>query len=351
MNRRQFLMRGAALGAAAWLPAMDAAARVPRRVGLLGCGQRGIRLLEALNELRGAGFPLSVAMVCDTDPDRARRAAARCGADTAADPQVMADPKRLDALVIALPDAGHVPAARAALAAGLPVYLETPVSVTVAEAETLAADAAATSAPALQIGATEIARPEWRFAAEMARAGVLGNVAWCQSVAAHAPHGAGPGWRGQHGQSLGPAAQLHFEQLVPLLAALECGPPLRAASAGGRWNPLSETPDSLMSSLWFKNGLEISLVSSPAATTERHPVLRGDRASLEVLPGGVRLYPDDGPAMWIAAPTSAVSPEALLLADWLDCAASGRSPLCPASLGLAAQQGTDMAVAALRPTA
>ncbi len=343
MNRRAFLT-----AAAAGLAASRARAAGPvRRVAVAGCGARGAALLEALDTLRRAGFPVETALVCDADAARARRAARRHGARTASSWGEMADPARADAVVVALPDAAHAPAALAALAAGLPVYLETPLCAAPEDTARLAAWAARSGAPAVQIGAAALLSPGWRLAAEVIASGRLGRVAWCQSAARS---DSGGGWRARRADSLGPAAQAHFDQLCPLLALLDLGAPARVCSVGGVWHAVCETPDALMTAFHFADGMEIHLASGPGVTRNRSVMLRGDRAALEMFPDRVHLLPETGAEEALSAPPAALSPEALLLADWLAAAAAGRTPRCPLSTGLAAQRAVEAAAAPAAPS-
>lgn len=344
MNRRAFLTAAAVAGLAA---SRARAAGPVRRVAVAGCGARGAALLDALDALRRAGFPVETALVCDTDPARAREAARRHGARTASSWGEMADPARADAVVVALPDTAHAPAALAALAAGLPVYLETPLCAAPEDTKRLAAWAARPDVPAVQVGAAALLSPGWRLAAEVIASGRLGRVAWCQSAARCLP---ADGWRARRADSLGPAAQAHFDQLVPLLALLDLGTPVRVCSAGGIWHLVCETPDALMTAFHFTGGAEIHLASGPWVSRNRSVMLRGDRAALEVFPDRIRLLSETGAEEELSAPPAPLSPEALLLADWLDAAATGRAPQCPLSTGLAAQRAIEAAAAPAAPS-
>ncbi|NLV41962.1 MAG: Gfo/Idh/MocA family oxidoreductase [Candidatus Hydrogenedentes bacterium] len=343
MNRRAFLT-----AAAAGLAASRARAAGPvRRVAVAGCGARGAALLDALDALRRAGFPVETALVCDADPARARAAARRHGARIASSWEAAADPSRADAVVVALPDAAHAPTALAALSASLPVYLETPLCAAPEDTERLAAWAARPGAPAVQVGAAALLSPGWRLAAEVLASGRLGRVAWCQSAARCLP---ADGWRARRADSLGPAAQAHFDQLAPLLALLGLGAPARVCSASGIWHLVSETPDALMTAFHFAGGVEIHLASGPWVSRNRSVMLRGDRAALELFPDRVRLLPQTGAEEELSAPPAVLSPAALLLADWLDAAATGRAPQCPLSTGLAAQYAVAAAAAPAAPS-
>lgn len=101
-------------------------------IGVIGMGGMGAR--HAVNLHRHVGMA-RVAAVYDVDMERARQAAARCGA-----PEVFDDPIRLirsdqvDALVIASPDATHVDFVLECLRCEKPVLCEKPLATSAADA-------------------------------------------------------------------------------------------------------------------------------------------------------------------------------------------------------------------------
>jgi predicted dehydrogenase len=114
----------------------------PLRVGLVGYGLAGAvfhaPLIEATPGLR-------LHTVATADPERRARLAREYPEVRAVHDaeQLLADPARLDLVVIASPNRAHVPVARAALDAGLPVVVDKPLAATAAEARELAALATA----------------------------------------------------------------------------------------------------------------------------------------------------------------------------------------------------------------
>ncbi len=119
------------------------------RVGILGCGPIAqFAHLESVQKARNA----CLHAVCDADEGLARRFggfydAARIYLDYDA---MLADPE-VEAVLIGISDAFHVPAALRALAAGKHVLCEKPIGISVEEVEDLAA-AVAKSGRLLQIG-------------------------------------------------------------------------------------------------------------------------------------------------------------------------------------------------------
>ena len=351
ITRRSFLSSSAAaLAGVATLNAGASTLRPMRngaslRIAVAGCGARGMLLLAGLRALAADGLAVRVTAVADEDPAQRKAAAVLADAASHADWRAVAARSDVDALVVALPDDLHVPAALAALQCGKHVYLETPVAHSRAEAQRLAQAAQAVGS-VVEIGAAECALPAWRVAAELVRDGRIGRVHWCHSVAACSVRGGAADWRGQRDRSQGLAAQLHYDQLMPLLLVLAPGPATAATTAGGRWDGLGNTPDSLISTVRFGDALSINLVSSALNTAGQRPMLRGELGSIEVCVNGVLLTPEQGAEQWIPAPAGPFTAEQLLLRDWAEAARGAHAPLCPLFLGLAAQEAVDLSVSA-----
>ena len=98
-------------------------------VGVIGTGVMGFEHARLLR-LEAPGAHL--AGVFDADPDRARAAAA--GAVVFSDPRSLIASERIEAVVIASPDATHAELTLACLEAGKPVLCEKPLASTAAEA-------------------------------------------------------------------------------------------------------------------------------------------------------------------------------------------------------------------------
>lgn len=82
---------------------------------------------------------------------------------------------KLDAVIIATPDHHHAQAAILALQAGLDVYLEKPLTVTIREGRLLA-DAVKRTGRVLQVGSQQRTMEVNRFACEFIRNGGLGRI-------------------------------------------------------------------------------------------------------------------------------------------------------------------------------
>ncbi|MFG2179402.1 Gfo/Idh/MocA family oxidoreductase [Streptomyces abikoensis] len=151
-----------------------ASLRAPFRVGLIGYGLAG-SVFHA--PLIAATDGLTLDTVVTANPERQRQAVAEHPqARTAATAEELLDRAGdLDLIVIASPNRTHVPLARAALEAGLPVVVDKPLAATAAEAEELAALA---EGRGLLLSAFQNRRwdNDFRTVAKLVEGGTLGKV-------------------------------------------------------------------------------------------------------------------------------------------------------------------------------
>ncbi|MGY1691471.1 Gfo/Idh/MocA family protein [Geodermatophilus sp. SYSU D01105] len=132
------------------------------RVGVVGTGFIAGRHLAAL-----AGFPdVDVVAVADPVRDRAEAAAARVGARSHADGTALLETEELDAVWLCVPPFAHGPLEAAALARGLPFFVEKPLALDLATAEAVAAEVART-------GLTTAVGYHWRHLDVVRRAAEL----------------------------------------------------------------------------------------------------------------------------------------------------------------------------------
>ena len=113
----------------------------PLQVGLVGFGLAGAVFHAPLIE---STPDLHLHSVVTGNPERRARLAREYPDARAVDSadQLLADPSELDLIVVGSPNSSHVPIARAALEAGLPVVVDKPLAAHAAEARELAALAA-----------------------------------------------------------------------------------------------------------------------------------------------------------------------------------------------------------------
>ncbi|MFN3650934.1 MAG: Gfo/Idh/MocA family protein [Armatimonadota bacterium] len=103
----------------------------PLRIGLIGCGPRGLRgHVPGIRECSDA----SLVAICDRDAELANRTAAELGATGYADHRAMLAHPDLEAVVIVTATPHHSALAMAALEAGKHVLLEKPMATSVDEA-------------------------------------------------------------------------------------------------------------------------------------------------------------------------------------------------------------------------
>ncbi len=196
LTRRQLLGHSAKATAAAFAapwyvpaPVLAGPGRVGAndriQIGVIGCGVRGKYLIgnmpaggqvvalcdssrqrmQETREPRGE-FQAVLADFRDTD-------AAGCRVDQ--DYRRMLEQARLDAVIIAAPDHHHAQAAMLACRAGLDVYVEKPLSLTIAEGRAMC-DAAQRYDRVVQVGSQQRSMAANRVACEFVRDGGLGRV-------------------------------------------------------------------------------------------------------------------------------------------------------------------------------
>lgn len=189
-TRRDFLRAGAALGAGLGLGPATAFSIVPARalgrdaddpvpaservrVGMIGVGNQGLGNLRKV--LR------SVVAVCDVDSRHLGRAKSLVeiangpGCKTFADFRAMLDDPDVDAVLISTPDHWHALPTVLACMAGKDVYVEKPLSLTVAEGRAMVA-AARRYDRVVQTGSQQRSDAKFRRACELVRNGALGKI-------------------------------------------------------------------------------------------------------------------------------------------------------------------------------
>jgi predicted dehydrogenase len=153
------------------------------RWGVIGTGKIGLtKTIPAMQH----GKHCVVEAIASRDPDKARAAAAPLGIPKTygSYEALLADPE-IDAVYIALPNHLHVPWSITAIEAGKHVLCEKPIGLDAAEAEQLAAVAAAH--PRLKVMEAFMYRqhPQWQRAAELVRTGAIGELRAIHSAFAY----------------------------------------------------------------------------------------------------------------------------------------------------------------------
>jgi predicted dehydrogenase len=142
----------------------------PLRLGVIGAGAWGRNHVRSAATLAGA----ELTAVCDTR-DAVRQAVARQYPAVFVTGEPAALLERVDAVVIATPARTHAELARQAIGAGRPCLVEKPFALSVADAEAVAAAAAARNVPVLA-GHLLIFHPAVAALHELITTGALGRV-------------------------------------------------------------------------------------------------------------------------------------------------------------------------------
>ncbi len=142
-------------------------------VAVVGCGYWGKNLVRNFNEL-GA-----LAAVCDADPGRAETLAQQYGVPARGFTEVLADPA-IAGIVIAAPAERHATLAREAMLAGKDVFVEKPLALEVAAADSLVA-LAHDKSRILMVGHLLQYHPAFLTLRSMVRDGRLGRLQYLYS--------------------------------------------------------------------------------------------------------------------------------------------------------------------------
>ncbi len=128
--------------------------------------------------------------VCDLDREHRDKAAEKIGGEVAKyhDFRELTARKDIDAVVIATPDHWHTIPAIAAAKSGKDIYLEKPMTLTVAEGQPLVG-AVRGNARVLQIGSQQRSDSRFRLAVELVRNGRIGKLQSIETRIGGAPRG------------------------------------------------------------------------------------------------------------------------------------------------------------------
>lgn len=193
MNRRDFIVAGAALGAASLLPiAPSLAARRRVRLGMIGTGMRGQVLLTEL--LRRDD--VQVAALCDIEPIMLQRALDQVAKTGKPAPKAygqdrdahayrrLLQQRGLDAVIIATPWEWHAPMAIEAMQAGIPVGCEVVAGITLQDHWDVLKTQLDTGTPYMLLE-NVCYRRDVMAALQMVRAGLFGELVHLQGGYQH----------------------------------------------------------------------------------------------------------------------------------------------------------------------
>jgi predicted dehydrogenase len=189
INRREFIKQSATTGAGAGLTlgmsrragaAFNAADGPNDRItlGFIGVGARAHQIIEDVKRVPG----YEIVAVCDAYKGRIERAVERIGAHTKVyrDHRELLSAPGIDAVFIGTPDHLHKTHAIAAVEAGKDVYIEKPLSYSVADGLEIIA-AVKKTGRILQVGSTGVSSPVQAKAREIIQSGRLGQITMIRS--------------------------------------------------------------------------------------------------------------------------------------------------------------------------
>jgi predicted dehydrogenase len=270
------------------------------QVGLIGCGNLGMRHLRLylkpiLDE--GKARVAGISDIYKMAKERARQQAQLEPKDVHHDYHDLIARKDVDAIYVVTPEHWHFRMAMDALHGGKDIYLEKPMTYTVEQAKELAAEVKKTNR-VLQVGAQWCSDPRYHAAREIIEKGWIGNVLWAQSTYSmnsvygvwqydvekeatpetvdwNAFLGSAPKrpfsgerffrWRKYWDYSNGVVADFFYHRLAPLMVTLGGRFPVLVSGHGGIYSFKDrETPDTFALTAEYEN-FSIQITSSAAS--------------------------------------------------------------------------------------
>jgi predicted dehydrogenase len=142
-------------------------------MGAIGVGGQGTSIMRQAMRVPG----VKLVAVCDVDSDHCEKAAKVVGDDCARykDFRELVERKDLDAVTIGTVDHWHALTSIAAMKAGLDVYCEKPLALTVAEGQAMV-KAARAHDRVFQTGSMQRSNDRYRLACELVRNGRFGKI-------------------------------------------------------------------------------------------------------------------------------------------------------------------------------
>ncbi len=319
ITRRQFA------GAAAFAAVQPPSDRL--RVGVIGCGGRGVGAHIATLLKMKETDNVEVNAVCDVFDKRARQAAQLTGGRAYQDYRELLTNKDVDIVVIATPDHWHGQMAIDAAGAGKHIYCEKPMTHTVEEAKRVVAKVREAGVK-MQVGVQAMSDDSYETAYKYVKDGTLGKVVlaqidysrnykddyWLKPVDPDIKPGVnfnwdlflGPApkrpfsaeryfnWIRYFDYSGGVPAGLFVHRATRLIKALGLQFPEYGSAHGGKFEfsgSLGEVPDTINIMLDYPGGPTVMLISSLANDTPVAHTLRGHKATLEFTPSGFVIKP------------------------------------------------------------
>jgi predicted dehydrogenase len=352
------------------------------RVGIIGTGGRARGLMNQLKKLTGA----EIVAVCDVYEPRLLQAAEIAGPSAVkhADYRRLLDDRSIDAVLIGSPDHWHKTMTIDAVAAGKDVYVEKPVSHSIAEGAEMV-NAIEASKQIVQTGTQQRSWDHFILGKQLIDSGRLGQITFVHTYwYQHARAGTYPpvameklDWK----QWLGPAPDQPFRPerffqwrhfwdygggcITDLMTHwidvvhwyMDVDAPASAVASGRNYNiKLWEAPDTVNATLEFpKNFMAAYLGTYVSRVDDGGLEFRGDLGTLKIDRARLAFYRDDAA---YAPGTHTPEPDIYVrssgdgsiahLQNWLDCIRSRKTPSAPIRAGAAAARTSHIANVALR---
>ena len=373
-TRRGFL-HASTFGIASLTAARALGANSRINVGIIGVGGNGGGMLKRLVAQSSETKDVQVVAISDIyalRKERAATAARLTAKDIHHDYGELIARKDIDAVFISTPDHWHSRMAIDAMNAGKDVYLQKPMTLTIAEAKEVSA-AAAKLGRVLQVGSQHLSDPRLVRAREILQSGEIGEPVWAQTTYSrnsaegewnyYIDEEATPTtidwdrwlgsasrrpfsperyfrWRKYWDYSGGIATDLFYHRLGPLLSVLGPQFPTRVTGSGGIYvHKDREVPDTYSSVIEYPNFyVNISGSTANAAPVKYFPqVIYGHKGTL--------LFEDDGLVVTPEVLTGKREPQAKRYAieesdvvrlhtdNFFDCIKSRKSPALSAGFG------------------
>jgi len=352
------------------------------RIGIIGTGGRARGLMTQLKRLTGA----EIVAVCDVYEPRQLQAAEIAGASAIkhTDYRRLLDDRQIDAVLIGAPDHWHKTMTLDAVAAGKDVYVEKPVSHSIAEGAEMV-KAIEASKQVVQTGTQQRSWDHFILGKQLIDSGRLGQITfvhtyWYQHARAgtYAPVsmdkldwkawlGSAPDqpfrperfyqWRHFWDYGGGCITDLMTHWIDVVHWYMDVDAPASAVATGRNYNiKLWEAPDTVSATLEFpKNFMAAYLGTYVSKVDDGGLEFRGELGTLKIDRSRLAFYRDDAA---YAAGTLTPEPEIYVrssadgsiahLQNWLDCIRSRRTPNAPIRVGHAAARTSHIANAALR---
>ncbi len=331
-SRRHFL-KSVAVGAAvtSLRPARSYASIIGAnerlRLGVIGCGGMAGSHMDALVPMKDTDN-VEIGAVCDIYRKRLDAAAQKTGGKPFANYKELLAQKDLDYVLIATPEHWHHRMVLDALDAGKHVYVEKPMTHSIAQAKEVVRRLQGSKLK-LQVGVQGMSDESYEVANKYLRDGMLGKIVmaqidysrnyakdfWAYEIDPDARPGEnldwqawlGPApkrpwdprryfqWRRYWDYSGGIATDLFIHRVTRVLKAVGLKFPETVVATGGKWNfsdSVAEIPDTFNMLCDYPGGPTVVLISSMANATPVDHVIRGHYGTMVFTRTGFDVRPD-----------------------------------------------------------